>query len=171
MAWVLIMEDDPQVRVLDEEILKEAGHQTLSAANVAEALALLRAYELITVLFADINLEAGGPNGLELAKQAVKILPKLKVLYTTGGRRDGWNTGAVRRWLGIPAQALHAGTAYSGGRVTGSRIRTPAPANYATRVLIRTAPAGRVSCARYRSARGERGRWRRFEVPFFLVLQ
>jgi CheY-like chemotaxis protein len=84
MAWVLIMEDDTQVRVLAEEILKEAGHHTLSAANVAEALALLRAYELINVLFADINLEEGGPNGLELAQAAVKILPKLKVLYTTG---------------------------------------------------------------------------------------
>jgi DNA-binding NtrC family response regulator len=78
------MEDETQVRVLAEEILKEAGHQTLSAANVSEALALLRAYELITVLFADIKLEEGGPNGLELAEKAVAIRPKLKVLYTTG---------------------------------------------------------------------------------------
>ena len=84
MAWVLIMEDDTQVRVLAEEILKEAGHETLSAANVPEALALLRAYELITVLFADINLEEGGPSGLELAQKAVAMRPKLKVLYTTG---------------------------------------------------------------------------------------
>jgi CheY-like chemotaxis protein len=84
LAWVLIMEDETQVRVLAEEILKDAGHQTLSAANVAEALALLRAYELITILFADINLEEGGPNGLELARTAVEMRPKLKVLYTTG---------------------------------------------------------------------------------------
>jgi CheY-like chemotaxis protein len=84
VAWVLIMEDETQVRVLAEEILKESGHQTLSAANVPEALALLRAYDLITVLFADINLEEGGPNGLELAQQAVEMRPKLKVLYTTG---------------------------------------------------------------------------------------
>jgi DNA-binding NtrC family response regulator len=85
MAWVLIMEDETQVRVLAEEILKEAGHHTLSAANVAEALALVRAYELINVLFADIRLEENGPNGLELAEQALTIHPKLKVLYTTGG--------------------------------------------------------------------------------------
>ena len=84
MAWVLIMEDETQVRVLAEEILKEAGHQTLSAANVPEALALVRAYNLITILFADILLEANGPTGLELAQQAVTINPKLKVLYTTG---------------------------------------------------------------------------------------
>src|SRR5215204_6559768 len=84
MAWVLIMEDEPQVRVLAEEILKEAGHQTLSAANVAEALALLRAYELITVLFADIRLREGEATRLELAQQAVAIRPKLRVLYTTG---------------------------------------------------------------------------------------
>lgn len=90
MAWVLIMEDETQVRVLAEEILKEAGHQTLSAANVPEALALLRAYELINVLFADIKLEENGPTGLELAQKALAIRPKLKVLYTTGaGITDG----------------------------------------------------------------------------------
>jgi CheY-like chemotaxis protein len=33
MAWVLVMEDESQVRVLAEEILKEAGHHTLSAAQ------------------------------------------------------------------------------------------------------------------------------------------
>ena len=49
-----------------------------------EALAVLRTYELITVLFADINLEEGGPNGLELAQEAVAMRPRLKVLYTTG---------------------------------------------------------------------------------------
>jgi DNA-binding NtrC family response regulator len=85
MAWVLLMEDETQVRVLAEEILKEAGHQTLSAANVTEALALVRAYDLINILFADIMLEENGPTGLDLAQQAVTIHPKLKVLYTTGG--------------------------------------------------------------------------------------
>jgi DNA-binding NtrC family response regulator len=78
------MEDETQVRVLAEEILKEAGHDTLSAANVPEALALLRAYELITVLFADIRLHEGEPTGLELAQEAVAIRPGLRVLYTTG---------------------------------------------------------------------------------------
>jgi DNA-binding NtrC family response regulator len=84
LAWVLIMEDETQVRVLAEEILKDAGHNTLSAANVPEALALLRAYELITILFADIRLHEGEPTGLELAQEAVSIRPSLKVLYTTG---------------------------------------------------------------------------------------
>jgi CheY-like chemotaxis protein len=84
LAWVLIMEDEAQVRVLAEEILKDAGHHTLSAANVPEALALFRAYELINVLFADIRLEENGPTGLDLAQQAIAIRPKLKVLYTTG---------------------------------------------------------------------------------------
>ena len=78
------MEDETQVRVLAEEILKEAGHQTLSAGNVTEALALVRAYELINILFADIRLEENGPTGLELAEQAVAMRPKLRVLYTTG---------------------------------------------------------------------------------------
>jgi DNA-binding NtrC family response regulator len=103
MAWVLLMEDETQVRVLAEEILKEAGHQTLSAANVAEALALVRAYDLINVLFADIRLEENGPTGLDLAQQAVAIHPKLKVLYTTGGDvTDGMKTLFVKGSAFLP---------------------------------------------------------------------
>jgi len=114
MAWVLIMEDETQVRVLAEEILKEAGHNTLSAANVVEALALLRAYELITVLFADIRLQAGEPTGLELAREAIAIRPKLKVLYTTGQDvTDGTKAlfvdgSAFLQKPYTPAQLLHA---------------------------------------------------------------
>ena len=80
MAWVLIMEDEPQVRALAEEMLTQAGHRTLSAASVAEALALVRTYYLIDVLFTD-----GGPTGLDLAREAVALHPRLKVLYTSGG--------------------------------------------------------------------------------------
>src|SRR3954447_26480228 len=112
MAWVLLMEDETQVRVLAEEILKEAGHQTLSAANVTEALALVRAYDLINILFADIILEENGPTGLDLAQQAVTIHPKLKVLYTTGGDVNGRGEGALREGLRFPAKAVHTRAAH-----------------------------------------------------------
>jgi CheY-like chemotaxis protein len=89
MAVVLVVEDEEQVRVMAESILRDCGHQTLSAANVDQALALVRAEPSIELVFTDINLaddaEAGLVHpGLELAQQARRLRPELRVLYTTG---------------------------------------------------------------------------------------
>jgi DNA-binding NtrC family response regulator len=89
MAIVLVVDDQEQVRVLAESVIRDCGHQTLSAASVDQALALIRAEPAIELLFTDINLaddaEAGLVHpGLELAQQARRIRPKLRVLYTTG---------------------------------------------------------------------------------------
>jgi CheY-like chemotaxis protein len=90
MGVVLIVEDDEQVRVLAESVIQEVGHQTLSAANVDEALAILNDLEKrVDLLFTDIQLgqEQGG---IELARQAVEKRPELHVIYTTGrGVTDG----------------------------------------------------------------------------------
>jgi CheY-like chemotaxis protein len=88
MALILVVDDKEQVRVLAESILRDSGHQTLSAATVDQALALVRADPSIELLFTDIKLagdaEAGLVHpGLELAHQALRLRPKLRVLYTT----------------------------------------------------------------------------------------
>jgi len=88
MAVVLVVDDKEQVRVLAESILQECGHQTLSAATVDQALALIRTEQAIELVFTDINLaddmEAGLVHpGLELAQQALRLRPTLRVLYTT----------------------------------------------------------------------------------------
>jgi DNA-binding NtrC family response regulator len=41
MAAILIVEDETQVRVLSESYLQNQGHETWSAANLDEALAVL----------------------------------------------------------------------------------------------------------------------------------
>ena len=88
MAVILVVEHEEQVRVLARSILQDAGHRTLSAATVDQALALLRAEPAIELMFTDINLaddaEAGLVHpGLELAQQARRLRPQLRVLYTT----------------------------------------------------------------------------------------
>jgi CheY-like chemotaxis protein len=60
MAMVLIVEDDEQVRVLAEGILQEAGHKTLTAGSVEEALALIKGDGRIDLLFTDIGLAGKG---------------------------------------------------------------------------------------------------------------
>ena len=84
MAVILIVEDDFLIRELAEMTIQEFGHQTLSAGDVDDALLLLRSAQHVDVLIADISLRTAADGGFELARQAIKLRPKLRVLYTTG---------------------------------------------------------------------------------------
>jgi two-component system cell cycle sensor histidine kinase/response regulator CckA len=88
---VLVVEDEPTVRVLAESIIEALGYVILSAANAREAIALLEQEEYIDILFTD-NLPDGPDaiDGLSLARKAVELSPRLRVIYTTGyGQTDG----------------------------------------------------------------------------------
>jgi CheY-like chemotaxis protein len=90
VACVLVVEDEEQVRVLAEAIVRDAGYRTMSAATVPEALALLTGDTSIEALFTDLNLVDGGPGGIELAREARAARPAIRVLYSTGeGVTDG----------------------------------------------------------------------------------
>ena len=84
MATVLIVEDEEQILTLAQSFLEEQGHKTLSAATADEALAILTGSEAVDALFVDIILSGDTQAGLELAKRAVELKPRLKVVYSTG---------------------------------------------------------------------------------------
>ena len=67
-----------------ELIIQEAGHETLLASDVAEALLILNTPQTIDLLFTDIYLKKLVNGGLESAEHAIKIRPSLPVRYTTG---------------------------------------------------------------------------------------
>ncbi len=84
MAVILIVEDDAFIRQIAELMIRDWGHQTLSANDVDEAMAILRSPAQIDALFTDIYLKDAVLGGCDLAQQAVKLRPGLRVLYTTG---------------------------------------------------------------------------------------
>ena len=84
MAVILIVEDDVFIREIAEMMIQEWGHQTLTASDVDEALAILRSPQPVDALFTDIYLKAAVLGGCELALQAIALRPILRVLYTTG---------------------------------------------------------------------------------------
>src|ERR1017187_8588832 len=84
MAVVLIVEDDVFIREIAEMMIQDWGHQTLSASDVDEALLILRSPQHIDALFTDIYLKDFVLGGCDLAHQAIKLRPGLRVLYTTG---------------------------------------------------------------------------------------
>jgi CheY-like chemotaxis protein len=84
MAVILIVEDNVFIREVAEMMIQAWGHRTLSASDGEEALSLLRSPQHIDALFTDVYLKTAVLGGCELAHQAIKLRPKLRVLYTTG---------------------------------------------------------------------------------------
>jgi CheY-like chemotaxis protein len=84
MAVILIVEDDVLIRYDAEAMIQDWDHHTLLASDVDEALSLLRSPQHIDALFTDIYLRKAVLGGYDLAHEAVKLRPELRVLYTTG---------------------------------------------------------------------------------------
>ncbi|MGJ4994117.1 ATP-binding protein [Bradyrhizobium sp. HKCCYLR20261] len=80
---ILIVEDDALVRDYVIAQVRRLGYRTLSASNAAEGLAIIDSDERVDLLFTDVIIP-GGKNGRQLAIEAEKRRPGLKVLYTSG---------------------------------------------------------------------------------------
>jgi signal transduction histidine kinase len=80
---ILIVEDDALVREYVVTQMSRFGYHTLTASNAAEGLAIVNGAERIDLLFTDVIIP-GGMNGRQLATEALKRRPGLKVLYTSG---------------------------------------------------------------------------------------
>ena len=81
---VLVAEDDPRVRAITVSALEEFGYTVRQAASGEEALGLLDG--TVDLLFTDVVMP--GMDGPQLAEEALKQRPKLKVLFTTGYARN-----------------------------------------------------------------------------------
>jgi signal transduction histidine kinase/CheY-like chemotaxis protein len=80
---ILIVEDDALVRNYVVAQISRFGYHTLAASNAAEGLEIINSPERIDLLFTDVIIP-GGMNGRQLAIEALKRRPGLKVLYTSG---------------------------------------------------------------------------------------
>ncbi len=79
---VLVVEDDPAVRLLVIDVLQMLGYQTLEAAEGNAAIRLLESTPTIDMLVTDVGLP--GMNGRQLADVARQHRPDLPVLFMTG---------------------------------------------------------------------------------------
>ena len=80
---VLVIDDEPNVRMLMVEVLQEAGYRTIEASDGPSGLKLLQSAVRIDLLITDVGLP-GGINGRQVADAARATRPKLKVLFVTG---------------------------------------------------------------------------------------
>jgi PAS domain S-box-containing protein len=80
---VLVIDDEPVVRMLILEVLAEAGYSALEAEDGPTGLKILEAVDQLALLITDVGLP-GGMNGRQVADAARIAKPDLKVLFVTG---------------------------------------------------------------------------------------
>ena len=80
---VLVVDDEPTVRMLVTEVLQDLGYTAIEATDGAAGLKVLRSDVRVDLLVTDVGLP-GGLNGRQVADAARVARPDLKVLFITG---------------------------------------------------------------------------------------
>jgi PAS domain S-box-containing protein len=80
---VLVIDDEPTVRMVVIEVLEEAGYTAIEAGDGPTGLKILQSAMRIDLLITDVGLP-GGINGRQVADAARTTRPNLKVLFITG---------------------------------------------------------------------------------------
>jgi signal transduction histidine kinase/CheY-like chemotaxis protein len=80
---VLVVDDEPTVRMLVAEVLQELGYTAIEVADGSAGLQVLRSDQRIDLLITDVGLP-GAINGRQVADGARAVRPDLKVLFITG---------------------------------------------------------------------------------------
>jgi len=79
---VLVIEDDPSVRLLVLQVLEELGYRTIETESGRDATPILQSTRAIDLMISDVGLP--GLNGRQLAEIARETRPGLPILFMTG---------------------------------------------------------------------------------------
>lgn len=79
---VLLVEDDPSVRLLIGEVLSELGYRAIEASDANAAIKVLKSNQAIDMMISDVGLP--GMNGRQLAEIARECHPTVPILFVTG---------------------------------------------------------------------------------------
>ena len=83
MSAVLIVEDEPLIRIGAVKIIEDAGFEVIEAPSADEAIRILECRGDIRVVFTDIHMP-GSMDGLKLAHAVRNRWPPIKIIVTSG---------------------------------------------------------------------------------------
>jgi CheY-like chemotaxis protein len=116
---VLIVEDEPIIRMFAAETVAEAGFEALEAGNADEAVRILESRRDVRVVFTDIEMP-GAMDGLKLAAAVRGRWPPIEIILTSGRRNPHRNE--------MPERSVFIPKPYESHRVAETLLRfTEAP--------------------------------------------
>lgn len=83
-AIVLVVEDEPILRMSAVAIVEDAGFEAIEAGNADEAIQLLESRSDIRLVFTDIDMPPGSMNGLKLAAAVRDRWPPIAIIVVSG---------------------------------------------------------------------------------------
>ena len=111
---VLIVDDEPLVRLCAVETVEDAGFEVIEAANADEAIRILESRSDIHVVFTDVHMP-GSMDGLKLAHAIRNRWPPIKIIVTSGrekvAEQDLPAGGRFVAGLGVLTRQTFAGEA------------------------------------------------------------
>jgi CheY-like chemotaxis protein len=80
---VLIVEDEPILRMMAVDMVEDAGFEAAEATDAAQAVRILEARTDIRLVFADIDMP-GSLDGMKLAAAIRRRWPPVEIILTSG---------------------------------------------------------------------------------------
>jgi CheY-like chemotaxis protein len=80
---VLVVEDEPVLRLMAVGVVEDAGFEAIEAANADEAIRILESRSGIRIVFTDIDIP-GSIDGMELAACIRDRWPPVQIILTSG---------------------------------------------------------------------------------------
>jgi CheY-like chemotaxis protein len=108
---VLVVEDEPLLRMMAMDLVEEAGFEAIEARDADEAIEILEARIDIHIVFTDVDMP-GSMDGLKLAAAIRDRWPPIQIVITSGHFR--FDDGE------IPAQTVFFSKPYDVSEVTAT---------------------------------------------------
>lgn len=124
LAKVLVVEDEPLIRLSLVDSLEDAGFVTLEADNAAQAVALLSRNPDVLVVFTDVRMP-GEMDGFALSRHVAEHYPDIAIVICTGDERPANDV--------VPSKALFINKPYEDSALAkilaAVRVGTPSPSD------------------------------------------
>jgi DNA-binding NtrC family response regulator len=105
---VLVVEDEPLLRLFATDLIEDAGFEVVQAANASDAVAILETRTDIKIVFTDVDMP-GGIDGIKLAACIRDRWPPIEIIITSG---KPWPRGVT-----LPHDAVFLPKPYRSDRV------------------------------------------------------
>jgi CheY-like chemotaxis protein len=101
---ILVVEDDNTILALIRIVVERSGYAVLEATSAQQAFQHLEKHAHIDLLIADVTLPAS--SGIRVALELRYLLPRLKVIVTSGYPRALWNEQDAAELDELPSDSV-----------------------------------------------------------------